>query len=98
MNGFHLLHKSAGPEGMSDDVPSDQTFPHTAEKITGENASLARALDRSLPLRHFAVTRGDENRIQVAGMRFNPPAFLPNQVLELSVVSPPLPKPGGDHG
>lgn len=95
MNCFYLLHKSAGPEGMSDYLPSDLTFPPAAEKEVGANAIKASVLDRSLPLRHFAITRGDENRIQVAGMRFNPPAFLPNYVLELSVVSPPLPKAGG---
>lgn len=38
MNCFYLLHKSASPEGMSDDVPSGLTFPPTAEKEMGENA------------------------------------------------------------
>ena len=70
MNCFYLLHKSAGPEGMSDDVLSGLTFSPAAKKEVGENAIKASVLDRSLPLRHFAISRGDENRIQVAGLRF----------------------------
>lgn len=38
MNWFYLLHNSAGPEGVSDDVPSGLTFPPAAEKKVGVNA------------------------------------------------------------